>query len=114
MAIHNFNYTYGYIGVHTTPLSQNDDTAIVTEITVAVTAIDQEDSSQTLTENFSKVFSPFAIKDNGTPQNFIPIGSLTNAQVINWYKAIEGEDRLDAIFTWKIYGPDEVSETTPE
>ena len=93
MAIHNFNYSYAYVGVHTTPLSETDDTAIVTEVTVAVTAVDQADSSKTLTESFSKVFNPYPIKDNGTPEDF---------------KAIEPEDRLNAIFTWKIFGPEEV------
>tara|TARA_B110000902_G_C14051014_1_gene491706 strand:+ start:231 stop:575 length:345 start_codon:yes stop_codon:yes gene_type:complete len=112
MAVHNFNYTYAYVGVHTTPLSQDDDTAIVTEITVAVTAVDQADSSKTLTESFSQVFSPFTIKDNGTPDGFIDIDSLTETQVINWYKAIEDEDKLDIVFTWKIYGPEEVDTIT--
>ena len=112
MAIHNFNYSYAYVGVHTTPLSEHDDTAIVTEITVAVTATDKADSSKTLTENFSKVFSPFSIKDNGIPSDFILIKNLTNAQVIQWYKDIENETRLDAIFTWKIYGPAEVDTIT--
>tara|TARA_R110001632_G_scaffold156292_1_gene274594 strand:+ start:987 stop:1343 length:357 start_codon:yes stop_codon:yes gene_type:complete len=112
MAIHKFNYTYEYVGVQTTPLSQYDDTAIVTEITVAVTAKDQEDSAQTLTENFSKVFSPFVIQDTGIPENFISINSLTDNQVINWYKDIEDEERLNAIFTWKIYGPEEVDTIT--
>ena len=108
MAIHNFNYSYAYVGVHTTPLSETDDTAIVTEVTVAVTAVDQEDSSKTLTESFSKVFNPYPIKDNGTPEDFIQVADLTNTQVIDWYKAIEPEDRLNAIFTWKIFGPEEV------
>jgi len=112
MAIHNFNYSYAYVGVHTTPLSEKDDTAIVTEITVAVTATDKADNSKTLTKNFSKVFSPFSIKDNGIPSDFILIKDLTNAKVIQWYKDIEDETRLDAIFTWKIYGPEEVDTIT--
>jgi len=112
MAVHNFNYTYAYVGIHTTPLSQNDDTAIVTEVTVAVTAVDQADSSKTLTENFSQVFSPFSIQDDGIPGDFIQVASLTNAQVINWYKAIEDEAKLNIVFTWKIYGPAEVDTIT--
>ena len=109
MAIHNFDYSYAYVGVHTTPLSKDDDTAIVTEITVAVTATDQADNTVTHTENFSKVFSPFAIKDNGIPSDFILIEDLTESQVIDWYKAIQDETSLNDIFTWKIFGPEEVS-----
>ena len=46
MATHNFNYTYEYVGVKTMPLSFTDETQIVKNITVRVTAVDQADSSQ--------------------------------------------------------------------
>ena len=43
MAVHNFNYTYEYVGVKTMPRSREDDTQIVREVCVAVTAVDQAD-----------------------------------------------------------------------
>jgi len=55
MATHNFNYTYEYVGVKTMPLSREDNTQIVREVCVAVTAVDQADGTQTMTEN---MYSP--------------------------------------------------------
>ena len=45
MAVHNFNYTYTYVGVTTIPLSQTDNTQIVKNICVQVTAVDQANNT---------------------------------------------------------------------
>ena len=42
MAVHNFNYSYEYVGCKTIPLSMDDDTQIVKHITIKVTAIDRD------------------------------------------------------------------------
>jgi hypothetical protein len=115
MAIHNFDYTYNYVGIKTMPMSIDDSTQIVREICVEVTAVDQADSSQTLSENlYAPLQGIFSIRDNGLPDNFITVDNLTESNIINWYKNSTTTEDLDGYFTWKIYGPDEASETTPE
>lgn len=110
MAVHNFNYTYTFDSISTMPLSQNDDTQIVKNVCVEVSAVDQADNTQTMTEKmYSSLDGVYSIQDNGLPSNFILVENLTNAKVIEWYKNTVTEDDLDVYFTWQIYGADEVS-----
>ena len=105
MATHNFNYTYEYVGVKTMPLSREDNTQIVREVCVAVTAVDQADSTQTMTENmYSPLEGVYSYRHDGLPDNFIPIDILTNAKVIEWYQNTVETADLDGYFTWQIYG----------
>ena len=109
MAVHNFNYTYTFDSITTMPLSKDDDTQIVKNVCVEVTAVDQADNTQTMTE---KMYSPldgvYSIKHNGLPSDFILVENLTNAKVIEWYKNTVTENDLDIYFTWQIYGAGEV------
>ena len=110
MATHNFNYTYEYVGVRTMELSFSDNTKIVKNITVRVTAVDQDDSSQSLSEEqYVSLDGVFSYKHDGLPSGFIPVENLTEEKVIEWFKAKVNTEDLDVYFTWQIYGADEVS-----
>jgi len=110
MAVHNFNYTYSYVSVKTMAKSIDDDTQIVREVCVAVTAVDQADSSKTMTENmYSPLMGVFSLQDNDLPSGFILVSSLTNSKVIEWYQSTVTTDDLDIYFTWQIYGAGEVA-----
>jgi hypothetical protein len=105
MAVHNFNYTYTYVGVTTIPLSQTDSTQIVKNICVQVTAIDQDDSTQTATE---KMYAPlsgiYSYRHDGLPETFIQVTDLTEIKVIEWFKNHASVENLDVHFTREIYG----------
>ena len=108
MATHNFNYTYEYVGVKTMPLSFTDETQIVKNITVRVTAVDQADSSQLLSEEqYVALDGVYSYKHDGLPDTFIPIEDLTDSKVIEWFKAKVQTNDLDNYFTWQIYGIEE-------
>ena len=110
MAVHNFNYTYEYVGVRTMELSSTDDTAIVKNITVRVTAVDQADNSQSLSEEqYVSLDGVFSYKHDGLPSGFILVENLTEEKVIEWFKAKVDTADLDVYFTWQIYGAEEVS-----
>ena len=53
MAIHTFNYTYDLDSITTMPLSMTDDTQIVKNVCVSVTAVDQADNTKTATEKIT-------------------------------------------------------------
>lgn len=109
MAIHNFNYTYEYVGVKTMPLSRQNNTQIIREVCVAVTAIDQADITQTITENmYAPLSDVYSYRHDGLPENFINIDDITDAKIIEWYKNTTSTEALDIYFTWQIYGPEEV------
>lgn len=110
MAVHNFNYTYEYVGVKTMPVSFSDDTQIVKNITVRVTAVDQADNSQSLTEEqYASLDDVYSYKHDGLPSGFIPVENLTEEKVIEWFKAKVDTEDLDIYFTWQIYGHEEVN-----
>lgn len=110
MALHNFNYTYNYVGVKTMPLSIDDNTQIVRSVCVDVTATDQSDPSQTLTERMhSPLDGVYSYKYDGLPSDFIPIEDVTNEKVIEWYQATVDQENLDVHFTAAIYGQEELN-----
>lgn len=109
MAVHNFNYDYEYVGCKTIAFSMNDDTQIVKNVTVRVTAVDQADSSTSLSEEMSvSLDGVYEYKSNGLPDNFILFDNLTDENIIDWYKATTETSDLDVYFTWQIYGIEEV------
>ncbi len=109
MSAHNFNYSYEYVGVKTMPLSVDDDTQIVINITVSLTAVDQADLSQSLTQEMhTSLDNVFSYKHNGLPDGFINVNDLTNEKVIEWYQSKTNTSELDIYFTWQIYGAEEV------
>ena len=108
MAAHNFDYSYEYVGVKTMPLNVDDDTQIVRNITVKVTAVDQDDSSQSLSEKqYVALDGVYSYKHDGLPDTFIPIEDLTDAKVIEWFTEKVQVSDLDNYFTWQIYGIEE-------
>ncbi len=110
MAVHNFNYTYEYVGVRTMQLSSTDDTAIVKSINVRVTAVDQADNSQSLSEEqYVSLDGVFSYKHDGLPSGFILVKNLTEEKVLEWFKSKVDTADLDVYFTWQIYGAEEVS-----
>jgi hypothetical protein len=109
MAIHNFNYTYSYDSAKSTPKNHTDNTQIIREITLEITAVDQADSSKTLTLKQTKVPSYAHLTGDATlPDSFIQIENITNQQMIDWYKIGLDTNVLDAFFTWKLYGVEEL------
>ena len=110
MAAHSFNYTYEYVSVRTMPLSREDNTQIVRSVCVNVTAVDQADATQTLTQ---KMHSPldgvYSYRDEGLPEGFILLEDVTNDKVIEWYLATVDQTELDIWFTREIYGEDELN-----
>ena len=110
MAAHNFDYSYEYVGVRTMPLSVDDETQIVRNITVKVTAIDKADSSQSLTEEqHIPLDNVYSYKHEGLPDTFIPVEDLTETKVIEWFKEKVQISDLDNYFTWQIYGIEETA-----
>lgn len=110
MAAHNFNYTYEYVGVKTMPLSSTNETQIVKNITVRVTAVDQADSSQSLSEEqYVSLDGVYSYKHEGLPDTFIPVEDLTETKVIEWFKAKVQISDLNNYFTWQIYGIEETA-----
>lgn len=108
MAAHNFDYSYEYVGVKTMPLNVDDDTQIVRNITVKVTAVDQADSSQSLSEEqYVALDGVYSYKHDGLPDTFIPIEDLTDSKVIEWFTEKVQVSDLDNYFTWQIYGIEE-------
>lgn len=109
MAVHNFNYSYEYVGCKTIPLSMDDDTQIVKHITIKVTAIDQVDSSKTASTDMEvSLDGIYSYKFDGLPDNFIQVEDLTNQKIIDWYKAKTQIADLDIHFTVVIYGREEI------
>jgi len=110
MAAHNFDYSYEYVGVKTMPLNVDDDTQIVRNITVKVTAVDQADSSQSLSEEqYVALDGVYSYKHDGLPDTFIPVEDLTETKVIEWFKSKVQTSDLDNYFTWQIYGIEETA-----
>lgn len=108
MATHNFDYSYEYVGVRTMPLSVDDETQIVKNITVKVTAVDQADSSQSLSEEqYVSLDGVYSYKHEGLPDTFISVEDLTETKVIEWFKEKVQISDLDNYFTWQIYGIEE-------
>lgn len=109
MAIHNFNYIYTLDSTSSMPLSDTDDTQIVTNVCVSVTATDQSDATKTMTEKqYAPLDNVYTIKAEGLPEDFILLDDLTDAQLIQWFKDKTPENQLDIYFTWQIFGANEV------
>ena len=113
MAIHNFNYNYTYISCKAVPKSQTDNTLIVREVTIQLDAVDQADSSKTisLTETTSVDYL-YLRGDTDLPNSFISIDDITNQQMIDWFLEKTSTEILDGFCTWKLYGAGEVDPVT--
>tara|TARA_R100000479_G_C6275274_1_gene160973 strand:+ start:91 stop:426 length:336 start_codon:yes stop_codon:yes gene_type:complete len=105
MATHTFNYTYSLDSISTMPLSMTDDTQIVKNVCVSVTAVDAADNTKTLTEKmYASLDGIYSYEVSGLPSDFIQVDDLTDAKAIEWWQATTTVDNLNIYFTWQIYG----------
>ena len=105
MAIHTFNYTYTLDSITTMPLSMTDDTKIVNNVCINVTAVDVADDTKTHTEKMYASLSgvwTYAVDD--LPEDFILVDDLTDAKAIEWWLSTTTADDLNGYFTWQVYG----------
>lgn len=112
MAIHNFNYTYDFVSCETVFKSGTDKTPIVSQVTVDITAVDQADSTKTITTRETRTLNYHYLQSVSTlPDSFIALGSLTNSQMVDWFKAGIATEDLDGFYTWQLYGYAEMDGT---
>jgi len=111
MALHNFDYTYEFVNCETTFKSGTDRTAIVAQVTVNVTAVDKADNTKTITTKETRALNYGLLQSQELPDSFIPIASLTNDQMIDWFKAGTTTADLDGFYTWQLYGYAEMDDT---
>ena len=108
MAMHNFDYTYEFVSCETVPRSAVDDTPIIRSVVINVTAVDKADNSKTISLNEMKSLDYFYLQDADLPGSFIPIASVTNQNMIDWYKDGITSDDMDVYFTYKLYGVEDL------
>ncbi len=111
MAIHNFDYTYEFVNCETTFKSGTDTTAIVAQVTVNITAVDQADDTKTITTQETRALNYGLLQSQALPDSFIPVSELTNDQMINWFKAGVSTTDLNGFYTWQLYGYAEMDGT---
>ena len=66
--------------------------------------------TSTTTEE-TRALNYFYLQDADLPGSFIPIASVTNQNMIDWYKAGISTTDLDGFYTWKLYGYAEMDGT---
>jgi len=108
MAMHNFDYTYEFVSCETVPRSEVDSTPLVRSVVINVTAVDKADNSKTISLNEMKSLDYFYLQDADLPGSFIPIASVTNQNMIDWYKDGITSDDMDVYFTYKLYGVEDL------
>jgi hypothetical protein len=111
MALHNFDYTYEFVNCETTFKSGTDRTPIVAQVTVNITAVDKSDDTKTITTQETRALNYGLLQSQTLPDSFIPIASLTNDQMIDWFKAGVATADLDGFYTWQLYGHAEMDGT---
>lgn len=113
MAVHNFNYTYTYQSCRAIPKSQTDNTLIVREITIEIIAVDQADSSQSITLTETRAIDYVELRSaESLPDDFINIDDITNQQMIDWFLDGVTTESMDGFCTWQLYGAEEVHPIT--
>ena len=108
MAMHNFDYTYEFVSCETVPRWEVDSTPLVRSVVINVTAVDKADNSKTISLNEMKSLDYFYLQDADLPGSFIPIASVTNQNMIDWYKDGITSDDMDVYFTYKLYGVEDL------
>tara|TARA_B100000963_G_C22561398_1_gene641540 strand:+ start:195 stop:521 length:327 start_codon:yes stop_codon:yes gene_type:complete len=106
--MHNFDYTYEFVSCETVPRSEVDSTPLVRSVVINVTAVDKADNSKTISLNEMKSLDYFYLQDADLPGSFIPIASVTNQNMIDWYKDGITSDDMDVYFTYKLYGVEDL------
>jgi hypothetical protein len=111
MAIHTFNYTYTLDSITTMPLSMTNNTQIVKNVCISVTAVDQADNTKTKTEKmYASLSGIWSYATDGLPSDFIQVDDLTNEKAIEWWQATTTTDDLNGYFTWQVYGVAEMDD----
>jgi len=112
MAIHNFNYTYEFVSCETVFKNGTDNTPIVSQVTIDITAVDQADDTQTITTRETRALDYHYLQSAiELPESFIQLGSVTTNQMIEWFKAGTTTEDLDGFYTWQLYGYAEMDGT---
>ena len=79
----------------------------------ALAAVDQADATKTASvEMQAPLDGIYSYKSNGLPNDFIYFDDVTDAKIIDWYKATTETSDLDVFFTWEIFGVEEVDVIT--
>ena len=91
--------------------SGTDSTPLVCSVTISVTAVDQADNTKTITTNETKALDYFYLQDADLPGSFIPLASVTNQNMIDWFKDGMVTSDFDGYYTWQLYGHAEMDGT---
>tara|TARA_A200000159_G_scaffold37653_1_gene33872 strand:+ start:1274 stop:1609 length:336 start_codon:yes stop_codon:yes gene_type:complete len=111
MALHNFDYTYEFLGCETTYKSASDKTPIVAQVTINITAVDKADDSKTMTLQSTRAIDHCHLQSQDLPEDFIQVADITEDDFIGWHNAGVATADLDGYFTWQIYGYAEMDGT---
>lgn len=114
MAVHTWNKTYTYKQGYQKARSINDPTPLITKVTVTIDAVDAADSTKTISIDETRSLDYHKHQSQDLPDSFIPVASITNQQMIDWFLAGTSEDDIDGFLTWQHYGWAEVDPTHTE
>ena len=112
MAVHNFNKTYTYVSAKYVDKSESDNTQIISSVKIRIDAVDQADSSKTITLEEERALNYLKWKSaDSLNSSFIAVSSITNQNMIDWFMEGVVDEELDAFLTWQLYGWAEVDPT---
>ena len=109
MAVHTWNKTYSYKQGYQKPRSKDDSTPLITKVTITISAVDAADATQTISTDETRSLNYYYLQSQDLPDSFIPVASITDQQMIDWFLAGTSEEDLNGFLTWKHYGWEEVS-----
>ena len=114
MAVHAFTYEFWVKRVDVVARSDTDPTPIVCSVTADILATDKADDTKTIWMEETVALTHTHLQPKDLPSGFIPVASVTNEKLYEWFTANMTADGLDAYTTWKLYGWEEVDPTREE
>ena len=114
MAVHAFTYEFWIKEIEVVARSDTDPTPIVSSVTCDILATDQADNTKTIWMEETVALTHTHLQSIDLPSGFIPVASVTNEKLYEWFTAGMTADGLDAFTTWKLYGWEEVDPTREE
>ena len=112
MAVHNFNKTYTYVSAKYVDKSESDNTQIISSVKIRIDAVDQADSSKTITLEEERALNYHKWKSaDSLNSSFIAVSSITNQNMIDWFNDGVSNEDMDGFLTWQLYGWAEVDPT---
>lgn len=107
MALHNFSYTFEFVSISAIKI---DDHKIVNQATCKIVGVELDDNTKQASSLETVYFCPFEKAKTLPSDTFIDLDSLTEAQVETWVRdKYPDNSSLDALFTYLVYGPDELN-----